>query len=59
VIPLEAMDLNSLAVELEALLLVTEEFAHVLALIPLKLDHLAGFFIVDDSAIAGCCVTMS
>lgn len=49
---LEAVDLDGLGVELEAFLLVDEEFLDVLALIALQLDHLAHLRVVDNGAIA-------
>lgn len=50
---LEAVDLDGLGVQLEALLLVDEEFLHILALVSLKLDHLSHLRVDDDGAIAG------
>jgi len=51
--PLEAVDLDGLRIELEAIFLVGEEFMHMLALVALELNHLAHLVIVDDGAIAG------
>jgi len=50
---LEAVNLNGLWVNLETLFLVDEEFLHNIALITLKLDHVASLVIVDDGAVAG------
>ena len=52
---MELVYLYSLRVELKPFLLVDQEFLDVLALITLKLDHLAHLSIVDDGAIARCC----
>ena len=49
---LEPVNLDGLGIQLEALLLVDEEFLHVLALVALQLDHLAHLRVVDDGAIA-------
>lgn len=49
---LETMDLDGLGIQLEALLLVGQEFLHILALVALELDHLAHLRVVDDGAIA-------
>lgn len=51
---LETVDLNGLGVELEAFLLVNQKFVDVLALIALKLDHLAHLGVGNDGSIAGC-----
>lgn len=48
------MDLDGLGIQLEAFLLVDEEFLNIFALIPLELDHLSHLGVVDDGAIAGC-----
>ena len=47
------MDLDGLGIDIEALFLIDQEFFNVLALIALKLDHLAHLLIVDNGAIAG------
>ena len=51
---LETVDLDGLGIELQTLLLVDEELLDVLALVALKLDHLAHLGVIDDGAIAGC-----
>jgi hypothetical protein len=45
--------LDGLGVQLKAFLLVGQEFLNILALISLKLNHLAHLRVVDDGAIAG------
>lgn len=50
---LEAVDLDSLAIKTEALLLVRQEVLDILALVALELDHLAHLRVCDDGAIAG------
>ena len=50
---LETMDLDGLRIQLQALLLIDQEFLHILALVALELDHLAHLGVVDDGAIAG------
>ncbi|KAB8356450.1 hypothetical protein FH972_024033 [Carpinus fangiana] len=50
---LKAVDLDGLAVEGEAILLIGEKFLDVLALVALQLDHLAHLGVDDDGAIAG------
>jgi len=49
---LETMDLDSLSIKLQAFLLVGEELLNILALISLKLNHLAHLSVDDDGAIA-------
>ena len=49
-----AIYLDSFCIKLEPFLLVHQEFLNILALIALKLDHLAHLCIVDDGAIASC-----
>lgn len=46
-------DLDGLGVKLQPFLLVGKELLDILALIALKLDHLAHLIVVDDGAIAG------
>jgi len=50
---LEAMDLDGLGIEFEAILLIDQELLNILTLITLELDHLAHLRVVDDGAIAG------
>lgn len=50
---LETVDLDGLGIQLEALLLVDEEFLHILALVSLQLDHLSHLRVDDNRAIAG------
>jgi hypothetical protein len=50
---LETVDFDGLGIELKTFLLVDEKLLHILALIPLELDHLAHLGIDDDGAIAG------
>ena len=45
-------NLDGLGIELEAFLLIDQEFLNIFALIALKLDHLPHLAIVDDGAIA-------
>jgi len=47
------MDLDGLGINLQSLLLVDEKLLHDISLVALKLDHVAGLFIVDYGAIAG------
>jgi len=49
---LETVDLNSLGIKLQTLLLVGEELLNIFALITLKLDHLSHLTIDHDGAIA-------
>jgi len=49
---LKPVQLDILAVESEAFSLVHHEVLDIIALIPLKLDHLAHLGIIDDGAIA-------
>jgi len=49
---LETVDLNGLGIKLQTFLLVGEELLNILALISLKLNHLAHLSIDNDSAIA-------
>lgn len=46
------MDLDGLGVDLKALVLVDKEILHDIALVTLQLDHVAGFLIVDNGAVA-------
>lgn len=46
------MDLDSLAIKAQALLLVGQEVLNIFALIALELDHLAHLRVCDDGAIA-------
>jgi len=50
---LEAMDLNGLGIDFQSLFLVYKKFLHSISLITLKLNHVAGLFIVDDGSVAG------
>jgi len=50
---LETVDLDGLGVKLQPLLLINEKFLYILALIALKLDHLAHLSVDNDGAIAG------
>ena len=50
---LETVDFDGLRIQLQALLLIDQEFLHILALVALELDHLAHLRVVDDGAIAG------
>jgi len=50
---LEAMDLDGLGVDLQALLLVDKEVFHGIALVALELDHVAGLLIVHNGTVAG------
>lgn len=43
--------LDGLGIKFQPFLLVDQELLHILALIALKLDHLAHFRVVDDGAI--------
>lgn len=45
--------MNDLGVEAKTLLLVDQELLNILALVTLKLDHLAHLGVCDDGAIAG------
>ncbi len=49
---LETVDLDGLRIQLQPLLLIGQEFLHILALVALELDHLAHLGVVDDGAIA-------
>lgn len=49
---LKPVDLDGLRIQFQALLLISQEFLHILALITLELDHLAHLRVVDDGAIA-------
>jgi hypothetical protein len=49
---LETVDLNGLTVKTKTLRFIGKKFLHVLALIPLELDHLAHLGVDDDGAIA-------
>jgi len=51
--------LDQLGIKFQAFLLVDQEFLNILALIALKLDHLAHLRIADNGAIAGCGVPIS
>jgi len=46
------MNLDGLGINLQSLFLVYEEFLDNIALVSLKLDHVAGLLIIDDGAIA-------
>jgi len=48
---LETMDLDGLGIQFQTLLLVSEEFLNVLALIALQLNHLSHLCINNDGAI--------
>lgn len=50
---LETVDLDGLRIQLQPLLLIDQELLHILALVPLELNHLAHLRVVDDGAIAG------
>lgn len=50
---LETVDLDGLAIETQALLLISQEILHIFALVSLELNHLAHLGIGDDGAIAG------
>jgi hypothetical protein len=50
---LEAMDLDSLDIKPQALLLIRQKVLHILALVSLQLYHLSHVGIGDDGAIAG------
>jgi hypothetical protein len=50
---LETVDLDSLAIKTEALLLVRHEILHIFALVSLQLDHLSHLRVCDNGAIAG------
>jgi hypothetical protein len=50
---LEAVDLDGLCVEAEAIFLIGHKVLDVLALVALELDHLAHLRVGDDGAIAG------
>lgn len=56
---LETVDLDGLGIELETLLLVDEEFLHILALIALKLDDFTHGGIRHDGSIASCGLSVS
>jgi len=47
------MDFDGLGINLQSLLLVDEKLFHDISLVALKLDHVAGLFIVDYGAVAG------
>jgi hypothetical protein len=49
---LESVDLDSFLIKPQPLALVLQELVHILALIPLKLDHVAEFVVFDDGSIA-------
>lgn len=44
--------LDGFGIKLQALLLINQEFLHILALVSLQLDHLSHLGVVDDGAIA-------
>ena len=46
------MDFDGLRIQLQPLLLIDQEFLHILALVALELNHLAHLRVVDDGAIA-------
>lgn len=46
------MDLDGLRIQLQAFLLIDQKLLHILALVALKLNHLAHLGVVDDGAIA-------
>jgi len=50
---LEAMDLDGLGIDFQALFLVDEEVFHGIALVALELDHVASLFIVHNGTVAG------
>lgn len=50
---LETVDLDSLAVKTQALLLIRHEILHIFALVSLQLNHLSHLRVGDDGAIAG------
>jgi hypothetical protein len=50
---LETVDLDSLAIKTQALLLIRHEILHILALVSLQLNHLSHLRVGDDCAIAG------
>ena len=45
-------NLDGLGINFQSLILVDEEFLHNITLIALELNHVAGFFIVDDGSVA-------
>jgi len=47
------MDFDGLGINLQSLLLVDEKLLHDISLVTLKLDHVAGLFIVDYGAVTG------
>lgn len=47
------MDLDGLAIETQALLLVGQEVLNIFALVTLELDHLTHLRVSDDGAITG------
>lgn len=51
--------LDGLSIELKTFLLVGQELLNILALISLKLNHLAHLTILDDGTIAGYGVTLA
>jgi hypothetical protein len=51
--------LNDLGIQFQPLLLVGEKFLHILALVPLKLDHLPHLTVVHDGAIASYQISIS
>jgi hypothetical protein len=53
ILSLEAVDLDGLCIQAQALLLVGQELLDILALVALELDHLAHLRVSDDGAIAG------
>lgn len=50
---LKTVDLDSLAIKAQALLLISQEILHILALVSLQLNHLAHLRVGDNGAIAG------
>jgi hypothetical protein len=46
-------NLNGLGIDFQSLFLVYKKFLHSISLITLKLNHVAGLFIVDDGSVAG------
>jgi hypothetical protein len=50
---LEAVDLDGLAIEAQAVFLIGQEILDIFALIALQLDHLSHLRVGDDGAIAG------
>jgi hypothetical protein len=47
-----ATNLDGFGVNLQTLLLIYEKFLHDIALIALQLNHVSGFLIVDNGAVA-------